>query len=56
MKPEKDDWKYIGILVLFVAGIVGYQQYTNKSWSEGLADLWWLKEILVVHGPIMNIG
>jgi hypothetical protein len=56
MKIEKDDWKYLGILILFVSCIVGYQQYTSKSWYDVLADLLWLREVLIVQGPIMNIG
>jgi hypothetical protein len=56
MTFEKEDWKYIGILVFFIACIVGYQQYTGKSWYDVVVDLWWLREIIVVDGPIMNIG
>ena len=56
MKIDKEHWKYIGILILIIFCIVGFQQYTGKAWSEVLADLWWLKEILIVNGPIVMFG
>lgn len=56
MRIEKEDWKYIGILILIVACIVWYKQYTGKSWFEVVADLWWLKEILIIDTPTVMVG
>jgi hypothetical protein len=56
MKIDKEHWKYVGIVFLIIVCIIGYQQYTEKPWVEVMKDLWWLKEILIVHGPIVMVG